>query len=171
MRALTYKHKIWGENLWYLKPYLITFRLFNVLETRKRRTLILNLGILKFFLKKIIAWFLNNREICRRGPNYMFYKNGKKAAERRLINWIPLSRNRPEQSPSFFVQSFRWNQTTMRWNSISRPHHFFYKYQLIMSIACLFTVFFPLSDFWIKLPVPRNTKASKKHNGVIMLPL
>ena len=36
----------------------------------------LNLGIVKFF-KKIIEWFLNNREICRRGPNYMFYKNGK----------------------------------------------------------------------------------------------
>ena len=35
-----------------------------------------NLGIVKFF-KKIIERFLNNREICRRGPNYMFYKNGK----------------------------------------------------------------------------------------------
>ena len=28
----------------------------------------------------------------------------------------------------------------------------------------------PLRDFWKKLLVPRNTKASKKRNGVIMLP-
>ena len=56
MRTLTYKHKIWG-NLWYLKPHLITFRLFNVLESKKRRTLMLNLGIVKFFFKKVSSGF------------------------------------------------------------------------------------------------------------------
>ena len=38
----------------------------------------LNLEIVKFF-KKIIERFLNNHEICTRGPNYMFYKNGKES--------------------------------------------------------------------------------------------
>ena len=58
-----------GENLWHLKAHLIAFSLvFNILETWRRRTLMLNPGIVQF-LKNIIERFLNNREICRRGPN------------------------------------------------------------------------------------------------------
>ena len=33
MRTLTCKHKIWGENWLYLRPYLKAFPVFNVLET------------------------------------------------------------------------------------------------------------------------------------------
>ena len=101
----------------------------------------LNLGIVKFF-KKIIERFLNNREICRRGPNYMFYKNGKESSRTRA-NQIPLPCNRPEQSPSFFVQEFQVESNHYEMKQHSRPHHFFYKYQLIMSIASLFTDFSP----------------------------
>ena len=59
--------------------YVLSFTLFslvqrllnmtnNFLETWRRRKLIINLGIVKFFLK-FIKQFLNYFEICRRGPN------------------------------------------------------------------------------------------------------
>ena len=41
------------------------------------------------------------------------YKNGKENS-RTQANQILLSRNKTKQSPSFFVDSFIWNQTTMR---------------------------------------------------------
>ena len=48
-----------------------------------------------------------------------------KAVERNLIKFlILLSRNRPKQFLSFFVHGFKWNQTAMRWNCISRLHNF-----------------------------------------------
>ena len=48
--------------------------------------------------------FLNKREIF--GVDHITYKNGKESS-RTWANQILLSRNRPKQSPSFFVQSFR----------------------------------------------------------------
>ena len=45
------------ENLWHLKPHLIIFPVFKVLETWRRRTLMLYLGIVKFFLKIYRAVF------------------------------------------------------------------------------------------------------------------
>ena len=81
----------------------------------------INLGIVKF-LKKFIKRFLNYREIGRREPNWR--QNGKESG-RTHANQILLSRNRPKQPPSFFVHSFKWNQTTMKWNCISRAHHVF----------------------------------------------
>ena len=39
-------------------------------------------------------------------------------------NNILLTRDRPEQFPSFFVRSFQWNQTSMRWSRISKSYHF-----------------------------------------------
>ena len=46
----------------------------------------INIGIVKF-LKQFIERFLNNREICRRGPNYI----QKTAAERSLIKFLFLA--------------------------------------------------------------------------------
>ena len=43
------------------------------------------------------------------------------------VNKILLTRDRPEQIPSFLVRSFQWNQTTMRWSRISKAYHFLKK--------------------------------------------
>ena len=76
----------YGKKFWHLKPHLITFLVFNILETWRRYKLMINIGIVKF-LKQFIERFLNNREICRRGPNYI----QKTAAERSLIKFLFLA--------------------------------------------------------------------------------
>ena len=43
------------------------------------------------------------------------------------VNKILLTRDRPEEFPSFFVHSFQWNQTTMRWSCVSKAYHFLKK--------------------------------------------
>ena len=40
------------------------------------------------------------------------------------VNKIFLTRDRPEQFPSFFVRSFQWNPTTMRRSRVSKAYHF-----------------------------------------------
>ena len=70
MRTLTCKHKIWGENWLYLRPYLKAFPVFNVLETCRVYLLAIDLGIVKF-IKKFIERFFEKCEICRHGPNYV----------------------------------------------------------------------------------------------------
>ena len=50
-RMLTYKHKIWGENWLYLRPYLKAFPVFNVLETCKEYLLTIDLEIVEFITK------------------------------------------------------------------------------------------------------------------------
>ena len=70
MWTLTCKHKIWGENWLYLRPYLKAFPVFNVLETCRVYLLTIDLGIVKF-IKKIIERFFKKCEICRRGPTYV----------------------------------------------------------------------------------------------------
>ena len=55
MRTLTCKHKIWGKNWLYLRPYLKAFPVFNVLETCREYFLTTDLGIVEF----------------RPGPNYV----------------------------------------------------------------------------------------------------
>ena len=57
MRTLTCKHKIWGENWLYLRPYLKAFPVFNVLKTCREYFLTIDLGIIL--------------EIFRHGPNYL----------------------------------------------------------------------------------------------------
>ena len=47
-----------------MKPHLIAFIVFNVLEAWRRCKLMINLGIVKFF-RKIIQRFLNYSEICK----------------------------------------------------------------------------------------------------------
>ena len=70
MRTLTCKHKIWGENWLYLRPYLKAFPYFNVIETCIVYLLAIDLGIVKF-IKKFIERFLEKCEICTNGPNYV----------------------------------------------------------------------------------------------------
>ena len=70
MRTLTCKHKIWGENWLYLRPYLKAFPVFNVLETCREYFLTIDLGIVEF-IKKFIVQFLEKCEIFRHGPNYV----------------------------------------------------------------------------------------------------
>ena len=70
MRTLTCKHKIWGENWLYLRPYLKAFSIFNVLETCRKYFLTIDLGIAEF-IKKFIERFLEKCEIFRHGPNYL----------------------------------------------------------------------------------------------------
>ena len=69
MRTLTCKHKIWGENCYYLRPYLKAFPVFNVLETCRGYLLTIDPGTFKF-IKKFIERFFEIREICRHEPNY-----------------------------------------------------------------------------------------------------
>ena len=59
MRTLACKHKIWGENWLYLRPYL---KALPVLTT--------DLGIVEF-IKKFIEQFLEKWEIFRHEPNYV----------------------------------------------------------------------------------------------------
>ena len=70
MRTLTCKHKIWGKNWLYLRPYLKAFPVFNVLETCREYFLTIDLGIVEF-IKKFIERFFEKCEICRHGPNYV----------------------------------------------------------------------------------------------------
>ena len=70
MWTLTGKHKIWGENWLYLRPYLKAFPVFNVLETCREYFLTIDLGIVEF-IKKFIERFFEKCEICRHGPNYV----------------------------------------------------------------------------------------------------
>ena len=70
IRTLNCKHKIWGENWSYPRPYLKAFPVLNVLETCMVYLLTIGLGIVKF-IKKFVERFFEKCEICRRGPNYM----------------------------------------------------------------------------------------------------
>ena len=70
MRTLTCKHKTWGENWLYLRPYLKAFSVFNVLETCRVYLWAIDLRIVKF-IKKFIGRFFEKCEICRRLPNYV----------------------------------------------------------------------------------------------------
>ena len=70
MRTLTYKHKIWGKNWLYLRPYLKAFPVFNVLETCKEYLLTIDLEIVEF-IKKCIELFFEKCKIWRHGPNYV----------------------------------------------------------------------------------------------------
>ena len=73
MRTLTCKHKIWGKNWLYLRPYLKAFPVFNVLETCREYFWTIDLGIVEF-IKKIIERFLEKSETFRHAPNYELFR-------------------------------------------------------------------------------------------------
>ena len=120
MRTLTCKHKIWGENWLCLRPYLKTFPVFNVLETCREYFLTIDLGIVEF-IKNLSSGFWKNAKFL--GMDQITSKSFIKSSWIQ-VNKILLTRDRPEQLPSFFVCSFQWNQTTMRWSRIPKAHHF-----------------------------------------------
>ena len=70
MRTLTCKHKIWGENWLYLRPYLKAFPVFNVLKSRRVYLLTIDLEIVEF-IKKIIERFFEKCKTCKHGTNYV----------------------------------------------------------------------------------------------------
>ena len=123
MRTLTCKHKIWGKNLVYLRAYLKAFSVFNVIETCRVYLLATDLVIVKF-MKKIIEPFLENAKIV--GMEQITCKNCNRSSWMQ-VNEILLTRDRPEQFPSFVVCNFQWNQTTMRWSRVSKAYHFLKK--------------------------------------------
>ena len=57
------------------------------------------------------------------GMDQITYTNCNKRSRMR-VNKILLSRDRPEQFPSFLEGSFQWYQTTMRWSRFSKACHF-----------------------------------------------
>ena len=70
MRTLTSKHKIWGKNWLYLRPYFKAFSVFNVLEICRVYLMAIDLEINKF-IKKLIERFFEKCAICMHGPNYV----------------------------------------------------------------------------------------------------
>ena len=62
MRTLTCKHKTWGENWLYLRPYFKAFPVFNGPETCREYFLTIDLGIVEF-VKEFIKWFLEKCDI------------------------------------------------------------------------------------------------------------
>ena len=71
--------------------------------------------------KNLSSGFLNNAKFV--GVDQIMCKNCNKSSWMQ-VNKILLTRDRPEQFPSFFVCSFQWNQTTMRWSRVSKAYHF-----------------------------------------------
>ena len=130
MRTLACKHKIWGENWLYLRPYLKAFPVFNVLKTCREYFLTIDVGVIEF-IKKLSSGFWKNANFL--GMDQITSKNCIKSSWMQ-VNKILLTRDRPEQFPSFFVYSFQWNQTTI----------IFIKYQRIVWLACYFSVFMTL---------------------------
>ena len=59
MRTLACKHKIWGENWLYLRPYLKAFPVFNVLKTCREFFLTIDLEIVDF-IKNLSSGFWKN---------------------------------------------------------------------------------------------------------------
>ena len=102
IRTLTCKHNIWGENWLCLRPYLKAFPVFNVLATCREYFLTIDLEIVEF-IKKFIERFLEKCETFRPGPDYL-----QKLYQKQLnqVNKILLTRDRPEQFPSFFCMQF-----------------------------------------------------------------
>ena len=116
LRTLTCKHKIWGENWLYLRPYLKAFLVFNVLETCREYSLMIDLAIVEF-RKKFIERFLGKCEIFRHGPNYV-QKLYQKAAECKLIKFFLLAIAQ-SNSPLFLYAVF--NGIKPLWDEASFP--------------------------------------------------
>ena len=73
------------------------------------------------FKKTLSSGFLNNAKFV--GMYQIACKNCNKSCWMQ-VNKILLTRDRPEQFSSFFVRSFQWNQTTMRWSRFFKAYHF-----------------------------------------------
>ena len=121
--ALTCKQKIWGKNWLYLKPYFKAFHLFSMFLKLSGYIYWQLIAGSSNLYNNLLSGFFEKCEICRHAPNYIYMcKNCNKRS------WmILLTRDRLEQFSSLFVLSFQWNQTTMRWSSVSQAYHFLKK--------------------------------------------
>ena len=72
MRTRTCKHKIWGKNWLYLRPYLKAFPVFNVLKTCREYFLTIDLGIVEF-IKNLSSGFWKNAKFL--GMDQITLKN------------------------------------------------------------------------------------------------
>ena len=81
----------------------------------------IDLGIVKFIKKNLSNSFFNNVKFV--GMDQITLKNCNKSSWMQ-VNQICLTRDRPEQFPSFFVRGFQRKQTTMRWSRVSKAYHF-----------------------------------------------
>ena len=77
MWTFSCKHKIWGKNWLYLRPYLKTFPVFNVLETCRVYLLTIDLGIVNFIKKFIQQFFWKNAKFV--GLDQITWKNYTKS--------------------------------------------------------------------------------------------
>ena len=89
MRTFTCKHKTWGENLLYLRPYLKAFPVFNVLETRKVCLWTIDRVIFQFTKKIYLAVFCKMRNL--QAWTKLRAKTVTKAAECKLIKFFSLA--------------------------------------------------------------------------------
>ena len=73
MRTLTCKHKIWGKNWLYLRPYLKAFSvsLFSMFLKLAGYIYWQLISELSNFLKKFIERLFEISEICSHGANYV----------------------------------------------------------------------------------------------------
>ena len=157
--------------------------------------LMIDLGIVKFIKKNLSSSFFNNAKFV--GMDQITLKNCNKSSWMQ-VNQICLTRDRPEQFPSFFVRSFQRNQTTMRWSRDSKAYHFlkisancadsmlfhcfydswnfvskYFQNALIYSnfaiIEAIMAGTYSLERFLKKTPSTEKQE-DKKRNGIISLP-
>ena len=104
-----------------LKVSYFTWPKFSVCTRAKNRSFSnWDLGIVEF-VKKLSSGFWKNAKFL--GMDQITSKNCIKSSWMQVNN-ILLTRDRPKQFPSFFVGSFQWNQTTMRWSRVPKAYHF-----------------------------------------------
>ena len=130
MRTLTCKHKIWGENWLYLRPYLKAFSVFNVLETCRVYLLTIDFGIVKFIKNSSSGFLINAKFVA---VDQITCKNCNKSSWMQ-VNKILLTRDRPEQCSSFFVRAV-FNGIKPLWDQASFP-------KLIIFFKMLFYCFY-----------------------------
>ena len=137
MRTLTCKHKIWGENWLYLRPYLKAFPVFNVLKTCREYFLMIDLGIVEFTKTIYRAVFGKMRNF--QAWTKLRSKTVSKAAECKLIKVFFLAIAQ-SNSPLFLYAVF--SGVKPPWDEAAFPKLIiFLIYWRIERLACYFTVF------------------------------
>ena len=125
MRMLTCKHKMWGgggggelvifEALFKSLPcFQCSWNLQGIYVDDWSRDC-------QIYKKKLSSGFLKNAKFA--DMDQIMCKNCNKSGWMQVYK-ILITRDRPEQFPSFFVRTFQWNQTTMRCSRVSKAYHF-----------------------------------------------
>ena len=122
MRTLTCKHKSGGK----LAIFEALFKSLPCFQCSWNLQRILYCwwlisGLSSLYKKNLSSSFFNNVKFV--GMDQITLKNCNKSSWMQ-VNQICLTRDRPEQFPSFFVRSFQRNQTNRRWSQVSKAYHF-----------------------------------------------